>query len=107
MEIRQKRPRLPIKSNQEERQENNVFETETTENPGVYHGTGISKAKLPEIEMDELWQKKTYETTQEIDYKIEIDLPQSDPGNGEPKDITTETTRLDDIYNSFDFDHTM
>lgn len=98
MEAKQKRPRIPQRSNSIDRQENNVFDSVTTENKATIEDKGWSKGKLPDFEMDEVWLKETYEPVKTTDFNLvnEIEPIKLHEGSHD----TSNSTDLKDIYNS-------
>jgi hypothetical protein len=106
--MKPKRPRITSTRSYVDRQENNILESDLTGKTAVtIEDKAWSKGKLPDIEMDELWQKGSYEPIPMLDYQIETDLI---PGEKsiEPQDASTsDIPVLKDIYNTIDFNQSL
>ena len=98
MEIKPKRPRIQNARNSAERVENSVLDTVSTGHIGPKEANGWSESELPDMEFNDLKQKKTYEPVVIADYHLEQDIKQSDVVDDE------NTTEIKDIYNTIEFD---
>jgi hypothetical protein len=102
MEMKQKRPRIPQRSNPVDRQENNVFDNVTTDNKPSIEDRGRSKSKLPDIEMEEVSLKEDFDPVRLTDFQVVTDIEPIGISK-ENLDIST-TNDLKDIYNSIQLD---
>lgn len=106
--MKPKRPRITTTRSYVDRQENNMLENDLTgKNAITMDDKAWSKGKLPDIEMDELWQKESYEPIAMLDYQIETDLIPDETSNKAQDDSTSDIPVLKDIYNTIDFDQSL
>lgn len=105
MEMKQKRPRIPQRSTSVDRQENNVFENVTTENKATIEDMGWLKVKLPDIEMDEVWQKDTSLPSKMTDFPVDKEIDALETSNDSHE--ISDTIDLKDIYNSIRLDDSL
>jgi len=105
--LREKRPRISNNRSIPDRPEQTVSERSTKEKTDVNEDTSLVKGKLPDIEIDELWQKDTYELSGMSNYQIESDLKQSDESKDQQIDSSYNNEFLKDIYNTVDYDNSI
>ena len=105
--MREKRPRISNYKNHSDRKEENVFDERQKENTEINEYKSLVKGKLPDIEIDELWQKDSYEQTGMTNYHMEPDIKHSDENKDWQIESAHDIKFLKDIYNTIDYDHSI